>query len=82
MKSKDFEEYSVNCKNCSSLIHFPGDTYLSSSDGTRYPRYHCIEKDYIFNSRNVPLQKPCERFSPTLWCLFKHYIKKMFNRGK
>ena len=38
------------------------------------------EKDYIFNSRNVPLQKPCEAFTPTLWCLIKHAIKKMFKK--
>ena len=81
MKSQNYEDYSLNCKNCSNLSHFPGETYLSPSSNTRYPRYHCIAKDYIFNSRNVPLQKPCESFTPTLWCLIKNSIKKMFNRG-
>jgi hypothetical protein len=79
---RTYEEYSVNCKNCGNLSHFPGETYLSSSDGTRYPRYHCIERGYIFNNRNVPLQKPCGAFTPTLWCLIKHAIKKLFNRVK
>lgn len=79
---RNYEEYSVNCKNCGNLIHFPGETYLSSSIGKRYPRYHCIEKDYIFNNRNVPLQQPCGAFTPTLWCLIKYAIKKLFNRGK
>lgn len=77
---KTYEEYSINCKNCGNLTHFPGETYLSPSTRTRYPRYHCIEKDYIFNSRNVPLQQPCGAFIPTLWCLIKHAIKKLFNR--
>lgn len=79
---RTYEEYSVNCKNCGNLSHFLGETYLSSSDGTRYPRFHCIERGYIFNSRNVPLQKPCGAFTPTLWCLIKHAIKKLFNRVK
>ena len=79
---RTYEEYSVNCKNCCWLNHFPCDTYLSSSDRTYYPRYHCIEKGYIFNSRNVPLQKPCDAFTPTLWCLIKYAIKKIFNKAE